>query len=411
MKIGLVSSGFDPRRLRLQPHRTLLEMARQTAARDHSVVIISDQAACLPPREHRGDISIQLRRVPSVRDVRGRPNRALLETLDAESPHLLLWHVSFSSLLYQDLKHPLSTKRVGILTSPVHSLRDILRLGLRKATWDPGMVAIHLLGLFLPSVLVRRAFSNGSLLGMITLSRRTRSYLLQKGAPPDRVWVIPPGVDMDWLTADISQRERRALRRRLSFVDDDYVVTYFGGPSPLRGLHTLLGAAQRLARMCPRLKLLVLSRRRANEQRREAAYLKELVDNDNGCLKRRVHLVDGFLGQRQLIQHVHAGDAVCLPFELVPSDVPLSILEGMSLGQCVISTPLASIPELVTATRGFLVPPGAAGALASRIEMLVGTPDVARARGQAAREYVAANRTWNRMGEALDCVLKLVQES
>jgi glycosyltransferase involved in cell wall biosynthesis len=401
MKIALVSPGFEASRLRLQPHRTLLEMGRQLLILGHNVTLISEGAPRLPDR---GELwGLRLRRVPSVRLIRKRQNIALLRTIDQEAPDLLLWHLSLSSFIHQDLRHHFAPMTVGVLTSPIHLPLEILRLGARKLLWDPDLVAVHLAGSLAPGWLIRRAFSAGGLCGMITLSETTRRYLVHKGMLAGRVWVVPPGVDQAWLNGALDEDARRDRRRWLGFDENDFVVTYFGSPSPIRGLHTLLRAAERTMLSQSQLRLLILSRRRSNERERQAAHLQGLITG-NG-LGERVRVVDGFLGQAELMQYIAAGDAVCLPFELVPSDVPLSILEAMALKQGVVSTNVACIPELVGEDRGFLVQPASVSALGQQLEAIVKSPRLARLRGERARAYVKAERTWEGMGDILRRVL------
>jgi len=152
------------------------------------------------------------------------------------------------------------------------------------------------------------------------------------------------------------------------------------------------------------LRLQVLSRRRADEWGRQAERLDGRVSG-NG-LNGRIRVVEGFLEEADLIQHIAASDAVCLPFELLPSDVPLSILEAMALEQGVITTAVASIPELVGTDRGFLVEPGAVGSLAAQLREVAGDPEMVRERGQRARDFVQTQRTWEEMGQVLEQVLR-----
>ena len=401
MKVAIISSCFQEKWLRLQPHRTLLEIGRQLSFFGHDVTMISDGAPGLP--EQDGVCGLRLRRVCSVRLFRGRQNPALFSVVDQESPDMILWHLGLSSFIHQDLQHPFSPKTVGVLTSPIHRPREILRLGSRRLLWDPDVVSIHLAGALAPGWLIRRAFSTDGLLGMITLSETTRLYLIDKGAPAGRVWVVPPGVNREWLNAALSKDDRRSLRCRLGFREGDFVATYFGSPSPIRGLYTLLQAAERTMQSKPQLRLLILSRRRSDEREQQANYLNGFI-NRNG-LGERVRVVDGFLGQEDLMQHIMAGDAVCLPFELVPSDVPLSILEAMALGQGIITTNVACIPELVGQDRGFMVPAASVGALAQQLRAVIETPDMIQARGQNGRNYVESHRTWEGTGEFLERVL------
>jgi glycosyltransferase involved in cell wall biosynthesis len=407
MKVALVSSGFEASWLRLQPHRTLLEMGRQLSVLGHSVTLISDGAPRLPDwGELRG---LRLKRVPSVRLIRKKQNTELLRAINQEAPDLLLWHLSLSSFIYQNLRHRLTSMTVGVLTSPIHLPLEILRLGPRRLLWDSDVVTIHLSGSLVPGWLIRRAFSPGGLCGLITLSETTRLYLVNRGVPPGRVWVVPPGVDHAWLNGAVDEDARRYRRSQLGFGKKDFVVTYFGSPpSPIRGLHTLLRAAKRTMASQSRLRLLILSRRRSNERERQAAFLEGMI-HGNG-LRERVHVVDGFLKQKDLMQYIAAGDAVCLPFELVPSDVPLSILEAMALKQGVVSTNVACIPELVGEDRGFLVPPASESALGRQLEAIVETPSLARLRGERARAYVKTERTWEGMGNILRQALTQVCE-
>ena len=402
MRVGIVSSGIESRWLRLQPYRTLLEMGRQLSAVGHNVTLVSDGVPRLPDPDELG--GLRLRRVPSVRLFRGRENLVLARTIDRESPDLLLWHLSLSSFVHQDLHHRFAPMTVGVLTSPIHRPIEILRLGVRKLSWDTDVVAIHLPGSLVPGWLIRRAFSPGGLRGMISLSETTRRHLIHRGAPADRVWAVPPGVGQTWLEAGVGDEESRdRLRRYLGFREGHFVVTYFGSPSPIRGLHTLLRAAERTLPSQEQLRLLILSRRRPVERKRQAAFLNSLIDG-NG-LRECVQVVDGFLEQRELVRNIAAGDAVCLPFELVPSDVPLSVLEAMALGQGVITTNVACIPELVGEDRGFLVPPASVSALGQQLEAIVQSPSLLRLRGQRARAYVATERTWAGMGSILQQAL------
>lgn len=401
MKIALISAGLEPRQLRLQPYRSLLEIARQINLLGHEVVLISDGVAHLPAKDKV--FELPLHRLDSLRIFRGGHNPKLLATLAQVSPDIVFWHLGLSSFLHQQLHSPFDQPTIGILTSPIHLPFDVLRLGPKKLFSNLDLAAHHLAGSMMPNFLIRQAFKSGGLHGMITLSEKTRQYLIQKGAPAGRIWVAPPGVDPAWLNGSIDEAARQNVRYRLGFEDDDFVVIYFGSPAPVRGLHTTLLAMRMAARSHPQLRLLILSRRRVDEWERPAAHLNNLIAQ-NG-LKERVRVVDGFLKQQDLIEYIKSSDVVCLPFELVPSDVPLSILEAMALGQGVVTTTVASIPELVENGRGFLVPPASASALARQLQAIAENPNLARDRGQQAKAFVEASRTWTDMGKSLQEVL------
>jgi glycosyltransferase involved in cell wall biosynthesis len=150
-----------------------------------------------------------------------------------------------------------------------------------------------------------------------------------------------------------------------------------------------------------------LSRRWPDEWKRQTARLHSYIERDG--LKEVVHLVDGYLSRDELIKYTMAGDIVCLPFEMVPSDVPLSVLEAMALGRGVITTRIACIPELVSDERGFLVPPASANALGQQLQLILQNPSLAGERGRRAKAYVRECRTHTSMGEELQSVLQVAQ--
>lgn len=401
MKVAVVSAGFEERHLRLQPHRTLLEMGKQLAALGHQPVLISDGAPELPAQAEIAGLSV--RRVANVNTYLGRKNPSLLAAISAEAPDLLLWHLSLSSFIHQDFNHEYAGQTIGVLTSPVYGSIETLRLGLGKLSSNPELVATHLAGSLVPGPLIRRAFGAGALRGVITLSETTRQYLLDKGAPTQRVWTVPPGVDSAWLDACLKQDERARLRGEWGFGDGRFIVTYFGSPAPVRGIYTTLEAVEKAARVRPEIAMVILSRRHSDEWQQQSAHLEQVIGQDG--LRDRVKVVDGFLKQEELIRYIQASDVICLPFELVPSDVPLSILEAMALSKGVIGTTVACIPELLEDGRGFLVPPAAPECLAEQLQMMAAQPAICDARGQVARAYVGAQRTWAHMGKRLEHVL------
>jgi glycosyltransferase involved in cell wall biosynthesis len=405
MKVVVLSAGFEPRTARLQPHRTLLEMGIQLARLGHEAVLVSDCIAGLPEEDEMA--GLRVRRVPSMHLFRGRDNPALLTALENEAPDVILWHLDLNSFIHQEFKHRFAHITFGVVTSPVYSNSlDILRLGARKLASNPDLAATHFSGSLVPGLLVRRAFAPGGLRGLITLSDTTRQHLLRRGAPADRVWVAPPGVDAAWLDTCLSDEDRTALRCQLHFDSNNFVVTYFGSPAPVRGLYTILDGLEKALVKQPNLGLVILSRRRTDEWEQQTAFLDKAIARTG--LRDRVRLIDGFLQQDELIRYILASDVVCLPFELVPSDVPLSILEAMALRKAVIGTTVACIPELLADGRGFLAPPASADALAELFATLATSPALIEARGRAAQAYVAGHRMWTHMGELLERVVMSV---
>jgi glycosyltransferase involved in cell wall biosynthesis len=69
--------------------------------------------------------------------------------------------------------------------------------------------------------------------------------------------------------------------------------------------------------------------------------------------------------------------------------LPMAILEGMSAGMAVVSTPVGGIPEIVRdGYNGFLVQPGNIDALAEKLEILARDPVLCQLMGRRSREIV-----------------------
>lgn len=140
------------------------------------------------------------------------------------------------------------------------------------------------------------------------------------------------------------------MRAELGYDASDRVVLYFGSPASLRGLHTLIRAVKLVRQIDPSFKLLILNRRHVDELLREDAQLRQLLSQS--AMQQHVNVVSGFLPKELLVRHVAACDVVALPFELVPSDAPLSILETLALGKPIVTTKVGSLPELAGSALG-----------------------------------------------------------
>jgi glycosyltransferase involved in cell wall biosynthesis len=92
-----------------------------------------------------------------------------------------------------------------------------------------------------------------------------------------------------------------------------------------------------------------------------------------------------FLGERSDVEELLAGaDVFVLPSKW--EGLPLSILEAMRAGLAVVATNIGGVAEAVTdGVTGYLAQPGDARQLRERIQKLIGSPDLLRSMGAAAR--------------------------
>ena len=98
---------------------------------------------------------------------------------------------------------------------------------------------------------------------------------------------------------------------------------------------------------------------------------------------------EDYLTVEEVLEHVRRSDALLLPFRLVPSDLPMSILEAMALGKPVVSTDVDGIPEFLEDGRGIVIPPSNLSALTGAMTRLIENPGYGEELGARARTYVS----------------------
>jgi glycosyltransferase involved in cell wall biosynthesis len=148
------------------------------------------------------------------------------------------------------------------------------------------------------------------------------------------------------------------------------------------------------------LRLLILNRRRPGELTRETARLDALIRSAG--VATHVRVIDGALRPAALVEHVAVADLVALPFELVPSDAPLTIGEALALGKPVLTTRVACLPELAAAGRHILVPPGDVAALsAALVRAAADCPSARLDPALEPRPWAAVGRAWSHLVEGL----------
>ncbi|MGD0250595.1 MAG: glycosyltransferase family 4 protein [Thermoplasmata archaeon] len=209
----------------------------------------------------------------------------------------------------------------------------------------------------------------------VALSRREAAWLSELGVPPERIRVIPPGIDLGEF-------------ERLPRVDRDPrgpIVLFVGRLySEQKGLVPLVRAMARLPA--------------------ETRPLLRLVGDDWGgrepalALARSLGLADrvvalGAVTREELLQEYAAADLFVLP-SLFDS-FPVVLLEAMAAGLPVVATCVGGVPEIVQEGRtGLLVPPGDSLALAEAMRVVLDDPGLRSRWGSEGRQR-AARFAWS----------------
>jgi glycosyltransferase involved in cell wall biosynthesis len=145
--------------------------------------------------------------------------------------------------------------------------------------------------------------------------------------------------------------------------------------------------------------LLVLSRRRDHELNQEELHLQHLIKEIG--VENNVQIVSGFLDKEDVKSFIKICDVVCLPFKVVPSDIPTSILESMAMGKTVISTNVDGIPELLENGRGIVIGPNDDEDLALKIISCINNSESLRAAEKRSLDFIMDYPFWSDIADSV----------
>ncbi|MFH1747788.1 MAG: glycosyltransferase family 4 protein [Planctomycetota bacterium] len=224
---------------------------------------------------------------------------------------------------------------------------------------------------------------------LLTPSPVTAEYLLARGAPVERIRVIPNGVDADLFS---HQPPRLWDSRPIKLI-------YTGTMTAWQGVSQLIDALALYHRDHP-AELTLIGPTRARQRR-------ELLDR---CYKSGVSEAVELLppvSQAELVQKYHQADVAIVP--LMPNDrnlvqgcCPLKVIEAMSAGTPVVASDLPVVTILARPdTDALLVRPGSAKAIKDALLALRADPELPRRLSMNARARVEREMTWKQAQQAL----------
>ncbi len=212
------------------------------------------------------------------------------------------------------------------------------------------------------------------------------------GADPDRIRVVPCGVD----TSLFSPGDRGQARRELGLAEHGPLATFVGRLDPIKGIEVLLRAVallrQRTSELPAPFLLIVGGESAPGESRRLVDLCEQLGVAD---LVRFV----GPVPHHQLPKYYRAADIAVMPS--LYESFGMALLEAMACGIPVIATKVDGPSNVVLdGSSGLLVPPGDALALANALERLITDASIRRRLASNAFHAVA-NYRWEVVAQSV----------
>ena len=319
------------------------------------VLAISGELAARP-NDVELHIAAKARDLPSLRE---RAPGALFHAVGVRSrPARLLW---------EQISLPRLARRLSVRV--VHGPHYTLPIRLSV----PGVVTFHDPTFFTNPELHERAkvtyFTRMARMGVsraarvITVSEYARGAAIEQGgARPDRVNVVPLGVDHDRYAPNGDAAVDDRLRGRLR-VERPFLL-WVGTIEPRKDLPTLVSAFSSLVHEGAPQSLVLAGQRGWGSSELERAI------EDTGMGK-RIRLL-GYVSEAEKIALYRGADALVYPS--IAEGFGLPVLEAMACG-CPVITTTGSAPEEIGGDAVELVPPRDPGELRATLERVLGDPD------------------------------------
>lgn len=226
---------------------------------------------------------------------------------------------------------------------------------------------------------------------VIAVSEEIKDGLIKRGFRPERVQVIPNGIDIVPFQEKFQKLE---LRRSLGIQPHETVVVIVGRLAKEKGHGVFLDAAASIIRERKDSKFLIVGDGPLRQELTKRVSEMELTDSVI------------FAGIRQDMPAVYAMSDIMVNSSFIEG-MPMTILEAMASQIPVVATAVGGVPQIVIdGQTGLLVPPGDAGALAERILFLINNPNHARSLAIKAREFVQSNYSLEKMTSKYRMVYK-----
>lgn len=381
--IVFVAHGFTRENVPLQPWRYLFEIARRIAE-TRNVVVITEGAG--DSEEEAWDEGIF---VVKSRHLSVRRQKSLVQLISLYRPQQLWWSVTPRSIAYWRLLRAIHCDKYALITCPLYSYTELARASLAgvpfdelRALWQQRLVPRRLFTMMLRS----RAFKK-----LFIQSEANANILVKSGVQKEKLFVLRVGID----AADRGPVNTQVLEKekaRLGLDEHNASLLYFGAIRKIRGFDALIDAFSLVAQEEKNVSLVVLAR---GADIKVISAVREQIARAN--LTGRVRVIGGWLTREQVWAHIESSDLVVLPFVIVPSDVPIAILEAMARGRPVIGSSIDGIPELIS-ERGVVVDPLNSRLFANAMLSLIVDKGERDRLGENARNFMKDYPEWGVIG-------------
>jgi starch synthase len=365
----------------------VLEVARQLARRGHRITTVVKQEATQGPLETLDGFEIIRLRLPS-KYLLFRTEPALVQIIDTVGPEIVMErYYNFAG--------------AGIAAAKAANIPSLLEVNAPLV--DPPGTAKARADTLMLGWMRRRALAQADAASRIVTPL---AATIPAPIPRNKIREIAWGANVELFDPPALDQARVAqLRSRLN-PNSRRVVIFLGSFRPWHGVREFLNAAQEIARARGDILFLMIGSGELLEEIRNRVA--------RGGLERQI-ILTGAVPYEEVPYYLALADVGVAPFKTSvhpPLRVgfywsPLKIHEYMAMALPVITIDVYPLNQIVRSGReGLLYPEGASDKLREHIECLVEDVGLARRLGEAGRERVVEEFSWQKHAEQLEQILE-----
>jgi glycosyltransferase involved in cell wall biosynthesis len=228
---------------------------------------------------------------------------------------------------------------------------------------------------------------------ILVVSNELKKYVLKFNVAPDKISVVPNGVDINLFNPRVSEakiRDKYGLNK-------SNIVCFIGGLFPWHGAENIIKVANEMADSHPEVKFLIVGSGPLEEELRAMAG-KNVI----------------FIGtvKHELIpEYLAASDIAVAPYPKMDLFYfsPIKLFEYMASGKAIIASNMGQIGEVIEHEKtGLLIEPGNLWALKENIEYLLDNPQMRRKLGRNARKATESYTWENNVKRVMEIYEELV---
>lgn len=243
-----------------------------------------------------------------------------------------------------------------------------------------------------PKIVVERSFKKAD--KIITITNYLKNDLVNKGINPEKIFIIPNGVDLGLFNPDVCEKNEIAKLRN-SFNSEKLVV--FAGS--LQDLNIIIKSAKHVIKTIPNTKFVILGDHRDSNRSKSSWEYKVKQNNLSNHFE--------FLGRKprnEIPKYLLCADICIDSFPDEPyyaAAHPIKLLEYGACEKAVVATKVSETEKIVKhGDYGFLANPDNPEEYAQYIIKLLKSPELCKKMGTEFAKFVTKNFGWEKI--ALD---------